>query len=117
MKQKDILFLVLSITTISFIWIIFTVIHSAVSSTISNEVTKELTPIEGTFNQKILEKLRTRKNTTPLYTVQNSEPPLSPTISPTTTTSPTPPPDDTITPTPDTTSEEPTPDPCDNGDC
>lgn len=67
MKQKDIALLLLYTSIITIAWIAFNIYNNAVTSTITQEQRIQITPIDPTFNEKIIDKLRIRENITPSY--------------------------------------------------
>lgn len=73
MKQKDILFLLISSAFLAAVWIVFTILHNALTSTISGTTLQQIQPINGTFDTKTLQVLQTRKQITPNTTFQGSE--------------------------------------------
>lgn len=82
MKQKDLLFLLTSSTFVVLIWIVFSILHSSLTSTISEGVAQDIAPIPGAFDTRELTSLKQRLGVTPQTGVA---------ISPTPTPTPTPP--------------------------
>lgn len=78
MKQKDLLFILLSSTFLVAVWIIFSVLHNALTSTISENTAANIAPIPATFDTKTLTLLKKRMSIIP----QNGIP-LTPTPTPT----------------------------------
>lgn len=70
MRQKDLLFLILSSTFLALVWIIFTIIHTSLTSTISNTLTQQIQPINGTFDDKTLQVMQRRLQVTPQFQLQ-----------------------------------------------
>lgn len=104
MKQRDFLFLLISVSILAIIWIIFNIIHSVTTSTVNKTVLQQIAPLEPKFNTFVIDKLKERQ------TIQSSQelPPVSPTIE----LSPTSTPSLSQTPTPiesSPTPEEPSP--------
>lgn len=89
MKQKDVLFLLISSAILAVIWIIFNIIHTSLTSTITESVGQELNPIARTFDQKTLDTLKKRQKVTPVEAI---------TIIPSVTPTPTPPAITPVTP-------------------
>lgn len=83
MKQKDILFLLLSSTFLAVVWIIFTIIHTSLTSTISSTVNQQIQPIDGTFDNKTIQTLQKRTPITPQIQIQATDVTPTPTPSPT----------------------------------
>lgn len=83
MKQKDILFILLSSTFVVALWIVFSVLHGILSSTITGETSQDISQISGSFDTKTLQALKNRENVNPQTAVA-----LSPTPSPTPTVPP-----------------------------
>lgn len=83
MKQKDILFILISSTFLVAVWIGFSLVHSSISSTISETLTQTIQPISGTFDTKTIQALKSRQQILPQTAIA---------ISPTATPTPTPPP-------------------------
>lgn len=61
MKQKELLFLLISITFVAIMWIVFSVLHQALSSTISEATSADIQPISASFDLKTLQELKNRK--------------------------------------------------------
>lgn len=78
MKQKDLLFILLSSTLVVALWIVFSVLHNALSSTISTDTSANISAIGGTFDTKTLETLKKRMSINPQTAIA-----VSPTPSPT----------------------------------
>ena len=83
MKQKDILFLLISSTFLAIVWIVFTIIHTSLTSTISSSINQQIQPIEGTFDSKTLQVLQKRTAVTPQTQIQATDITPTPTPSPT----------------------------------
>lgn len=83
MKQKDLLFILISSTLVVGLWIVFSVVHNALSSTISNDTVQNISQIPGTFDTKTLNQLKKRVNVNVQTAVT-----LIPTPSPTPTAAP-----------------------------
>lgn len=77
MKQKDILFLLVSASILVFAWIAFSIYHNLATSTISQTLETSISPINPAFDKKTLEALRKREKAVPVYKLQNE--PVSPT--------------------------------------
>lgn len=65
MKQKDLLFMLVSVTFLVLLWIIFGVVHRSLTSTISGSINEAISPISGTFDIKTLEVLKNRQKIIP----------------------------------------------------
>lgn len=74
MKQKDIIIILTFTCIVAVAWIIFTIYHISVTTTISDTLFNEITPINPTFNQKVIDELKNRENTTPLYELKVATP-------------------------------------------
>lgn len=83
MKQKDILFLLISSTFLAIVWIVFTIIHTSLTSTITSTVHQQIQPIDGTFDTKTVQVLQKRIPITPQVTIQATDLTPTPTITPT----------------------------------
>lgn len=79
MKQKELLFLVMSVTFVAVMWIIFSVLHQAITSTISDATTQNIQPINASFDTKTLQSLKTRANVLPQTGIAIPTPTPSPT--------------------------------------
>lgn len=62
MKQKDLLFIFISVTLVVGLWIVFSVLHNTITSTISATTAENIIPINGTFDTKTLSALKKRAN-------------------------------------------------------
>lgn len=106
MKQKDIIFLLISTVIIVLAWIIFSIHHQVASSTISKTLKDDIAPISAQFDMESIDSLKNRQGVPVLD--KRSFPTITP--SPSIILSPTPSGSSSanITPTPTDTS----PDPC-----
>lgn len=77
MKQKDLLFLLVSASILVFAWIAFSIYHNLATSTISQTLETSISPINPAFDKKTLEALKQREKVVPVYKLQNE--PVSPT--------------------------------------
>ena len=82
MKQKDILFLLLSSTFLAVVWIVFTIIHTSLTSTISGTLHQQIQPISGSFDNQTIQIIQKRLKVTPKFAIQVIESP-TPTVTPT----------------------------------
>ena len=85
MKQRDILFLLISSAILAGIWIVFTIAHNALTSTITPTISQQLIPLSNTFDQKTLQTLQTRKGVTPQFIISvvvSTTPTPTPTLIP-----------------------------------
>lgn len=69
MKQEEILFFLGSACIVVFAWIAFTILHNSLTSTISGSILQAITPIDPTFNTKIIDAMKKRTTIIPLYTI------------------------------------------------
>lgn len=76
MKQKNILILVISAFVIVLAWIAFTVYHNLETSTIPDALSIKIIPINPTFDEKTIEKIKQRKKVAPLFQVVTSVTPM-----------------------------------------
>ncbi len=67
MKQKDILFLSVSIFVLILAWIIFSVVHNFMASTISEPLEKKISPISSDFDTQTIENLKKKEKIEPFY--------------------------------------------------
>lgn len=89
MKQKDLLFILLSSTFVVALWIVFSVVHNSLSSTISTDTAQNITPINGNFDTKTLNALKKRAVINPQTEIISTPTPTpTPTIAPITPVSP-----------------------------
>lgn len=65
MKRNEAYFIVIATFIVIVVWIIFSILDSAVSSTISKGLNAQIAPISPTFNTKIIDGLKTRKEVLP----------------------------------------------------
>ena len=65
--QKDILYISISIFVVAVAWIASNIYHSYTTSQISQEIQLQLDPIDPTFDQATIDKLKTRKKVVPVY--------------------------------------------------
>ncbi|HSX09245.1 MAG TPA: hypothetical protein VLF93_03770 [Candidatus Saccharimonadales bacterium] len=89
-KQNDLLFILVSSFIVVVAWISFNIYHIIVTSTINQHIQYQLTPIDPTFSQQIMQELKTREDINPLYgatavssqsaSTVSPEPSLTPTI-------------------------------------
>jgi len=80
MKQKDIIFILASAFFVVFVWIIFEIYHSSVSSTISEKLNVQIVPIKAEFDIKTINSIKNKDKIAPLY--EGAEPSPSLGISP-----------------------------------
>lgn len=83
MKQKDLLFILVSSTLLVLLWIVFSIVHQSITSTISDTLSANIAPINGTFDTKTLTNLKNRKNINPQSGIA-----ITPTATPTPTVPP-----------------------------
>ena len=83
-KTKDLYFL-LSMTLIMVVlWAIFNIYHNLVSSTISEPLTADITQIKPNFDEQVLNKLKTRQEVNPLFTLSQEQTATTTTVQSTT---------------------------------
>jgi hypothetical protein len=85
MKQRNLVIILIPIFVLTVLWVISNVYHSYVNSTIELPVADQIIPINGSFDTKTIEQIKTRARTSPL-----DEAPISGTPSQTPSSSPTP---------------------------
>ncbi|OGH38193.1 MAG: hypothetical protein A3B44_00885 [Candidatus Levybacteria bacterium RIFCSPLOWO2_01_FULL_38_21] len=73
MKQRDILFLVISTFVLIVAWVGFSIYHNFISSTITKPVKEKIAPINPDFDTKIIDKLKERKSVEPIFQVKSRE--------------------------------------------
>lgn len=73
MKQRDVLFLVISTFVLIVAWIGFSIYHNLVSSTITKPVGENIAPINPSFDTKIIDVLKERKNIEPIFQTKSNE--------------------------------------------
>jgi len=71
MKQKDIMFLLISSVILTIAWIVFTIIHKSISSTITPLTNEQITSINPYFDDKTITVIKTRMNTIPAFSFQS----------------------------------------------
>lgn len=98
MKQKKLLIILGTILILTILWVIFSIHHNRITTTIKDPLSFQILPIEGTFDQSAITKIKARQKINPLFESQ---------------TSPTPTPTEEVSPTPEEEvaiiEEEPTP--------
>lgn len=70
MKQKDIVFLLISSVILTIAWIVFTIIHKSLSSTIAPITNEQITAINPNFDDKTITELIKRHSTAPVFSLQ-----------------------------------------------
>ena len=73
MKQKDFAIILAPVFLLTVLWVIFEVYQSYTKSTITDPLTIQIVPIDGTFNEKAIDKLKNRDRIEPLYDLQIKE--------------------------------------------
>lgn len=118
MRQKDLIFLLVSATFLAIVWIVFTIIHNALTSTISGTLNQQIQSIDSTFDNQTIQTLQKRQKVTPKTAFNGTDsftPTPSPTLPPVNLVSPTgfniTPTIIVITITPTPTASQPTPTP------
>jgi hypothetical protein len=72
MKRKEAYILLLSTSVLIFAWVLFSILHSAISSTISENLNVQILPINPTFDVKTIEKLKKRVRVIPENTIDET---------------------------------------------
>ena len=93
MKQRDIIFFLVSVCICVFAWIAFTVVHNSLTSTINATTLEAISPINPTFDTDTLQKMKNRTVVSPAFTI-SAVPTTS--IVPTATPTPLPPISETV---------------------
>lgn len=73
MKQRDVLFLVISTFVLIVAWIGFSIYHNLAFSTITGAVEEKIVPINPTFDTKTIDTLKNRKNIEPIFQIKTAE--------------------------------------------
>lgn len=74
MKQKDLLFLVISTFIIVIAWIGFSIYHNSTTSTIPSQLNTQIIPIPPDFDTKTINTLKAREQVAPIYAGQKTVP-------------------------------------------
>jgi cell division protein YceG involved in septum cleavage len=74
MKQKDILIIIVLLFIFVLVWMGGSIYHSTVSSTISETTSKDIFPIEPSFDTKAIDKLKERQKIIPSFELGNVTP-------------------------------------------
>lgn len=72
MKQRDILFLSISVFAVIAFWIGFNIAHNLDESKISAPIRENIIPISPDFDTKTIETIKNRQNVEPLYETEVS---------------------------------------------
>lgn len=72
MKQKDLMFLLISSVILTIAWIVFTIIHKSISTTITPITSEQITAIKPNFDEKTINVLKNRENTAPAFFIQST---------------------------------------------
>lgn len=73
MKQKDLLFLLISSALLAGVWIVFTIIHNSLTSTITSTVSEQISPITNSFDNKTIQSLQNRLQVTPQSSIVGTD--------------------------------------------
>lgn len=73
MKQKDILIILVSSFVLVIAWVGFSIYHSSVKSTIPETLNIKIIPIEPNFDVNTIEKIKNRKEITPIFEMTPEE--------------------------------------------
>ncbi len=73
MKQREVLFLVISTFVLIVAWIGFSIYHNLVSSTITAPVEEKIFPIDPNFDTRTIDILRERRSIAPIFQLNNNE--------------------------------------------
>ncbi|MDP3988201.1 MAG: hypothetical protein Q8P80_03600 [Candidatus Levybacteria bacterium] len=71
MKQREILFILISTLILVLMWIGFNIYHNAKTSTIPQTLSIQISPINPTFDMETIERLKNREKVQPVFEVQN----------------------------------------------
>jgi len=82
MKQKEILFVIVSFFILIVIYVVFSIYHNSVTSTIPDALNIQVLPISSTFDEKAISDLKKRDNITPVFQVGLDTPVPTPTLTP-----------------------------------
>ncbi len=83
MKQKDIVFILISSTFVVALWITFNILHGVLTSTINSNTTQDIQQINGTFDTKTLQLLKKRQLILPQSAIATQPTPTpTPTVAP-----------------------------------
>lgn len=82
MKQRDLLFLLISSFLLVAAWVIFNIVHTNLTSTVSDTLSGQIAPIDPNFDTKTINSLKNAKQITPLYQVSEPTPTPTPPITP-----------------------------------
>ena len=80
MRKQQLIFLLSSTFLLVLAWISFNIYHNTVTSTIPASLGAQILPIPPTFDNSIINKIKSRKKIEPVYELKTA---LSPTSSPT----------------------------------
>lgn len=80
MKQKDILFILISSFVVVAAWVGFNLYHKWVTTTISPDLQLQINPIESSFDRDTIQKLKQRNHIAPDYEASTAQ--LTPTSQP-----------------------------------
>lgn len=80
MKQRDILFLSISVFAVIAFWIGFNIAHNLDESKISAPIQENIIPISPDFDTKTIETIKSRQKVEPLYETGVSSASSSPSI-------------------------------------
>lgn len=108
MKKHEMLFLIISMFTLTVLWIAFSVYHNFVTSTIPEGQAQRIAPITPNFDTKVIEQLKKREKLSAFTQIQITSAPspiatVQATLTPTpqiTTPTPSSTPSGSLTPTP-----------------
>lgn len=67
MKQKDILYISISLFVLIFAWVVFSVLHNFMNTTISVPTEQKIAPISPNFDLQAIKKIKSRETIEPLY--------------------------------------------------
>ncbi len=71
MKQKDIFLFLIPGFILVLAWVVFSIYHNSVTSTISETLSKNISPINPTFDKKTIDDIKNRNLVQPLYQLNN----------------------------------------------
>lgn len=71
MKQKEFLIIVISVFSLTLLWVIFNIYHNRATSTITDPLNFQIIPIEGKFDKESIRKIKERNRVNPFFETIN----------------------------------------------
>ncbi len=71
--QKDILYLAISSAVLTIAWVSFNIFHTIATSTIEPDLQIQIEPIDPSFDINEIQKIKSRQQIEPIFTLQQSE--------------------------------------------